>query len=401
VSDLFCRHFGVCGGCDLPTTSYAEQLQVKSAKLAAHLKQAGISRAVSFEPVFPLSPAPRGFRQKVAFTFGAGPRGRGLVMGHYARGSKDLVPVVECPVHNERGNRIAFALRDLLAQAGIEAAGGSRRGIVRHLMIRTSQDNRQAVAMLVVARNDKSLRRPVRALLESSDTPDGFFINIHPDPGRFMIGHETIRIAGSRHVLETINGLSYLVSPTAFFQTNALAAAALQRLVVAGCEGDRILDLYCGSGLFSLPLARKAERVVAIEENPQAIKDAEANARMNHIPAGRIRFVPARVEEGLARLPRGDWSTVVLDPPREGCSAAVIKKVFVELHPSRVVYVSCNPAALATELPAMLGAGYRIDGIRAVDMFPHTEHIETVLRLEKASDSPQRRREAQRLDGLY
>jgi 23S rRNA (uracil1939-C5)-methyltransferase len=389
MTELFCRHLGVCGGCDLPRTSYAEQLQFKSALFAERLKHAGISGAVPFEPVFAAHSAPRGFREKVAFTFGAGPGGRGLIMGHYARNSKDIVPVVECPVHNERGNRIAFTLRDLLARAGIEAAGASRRGIVRHVLIRTSQDNRQAVAMLVVTRNDKSLRRPVRALLESSDKPDGFFINIHPDPGPYMIGPETIRIGGKRHVVETINGLSYLVSPTAFFQTNALAAAALQRLVVAGCEGGRILDLYSGSGLFSLPLAQQAQRVVAIEENLQAVKDAESNARMNQIEGGRIRFMGARVEEGLARLPRGGWTTVVLDPPREGCSAAVITRVFMDLRPSRVVYVSCNPEALAKELPAVLRAGYAVEDIRAVDMFPHTGHIETVMRL-RGTTSPGR-----------
>src|SRR5262249_26538495 len=153
------------------------------------------------------------FRQKIAFVFGSGPGGRGLVMGHYQRESHRIVPVEECPVHSDRGNRIAFALRDLLIRAGISAAGPPLTGILRHLIIRTTRDDSEAVAMLVVTRNDKSLRKPVRALLESQERPDGFFINIHDGPGPFMVGPQTIRIAGRSHVRETVGGLSYLISP--------------------------------------------------------------------------------------------------------------------------------------------------------------------------------------------
>jgi len=362
--------------------SYAEQLKLKSSALGDRLSS--FVSNPSFEPLFQQDKMPRAFRQKVAFVFGAGPGGRGLVMGHYARGSQTVVPVIDCPVHSARGNRVAFALRDHLIKAGIEAAGTSRRGILRHLIVRTSQDDRQAVAMLVVTHNDKALKRPVRALLDSADRPDGFFINIHSGSGPFMVGPETIRIAGQRHIVETINGISYLVSPTAFFQTNAQAAALLQRLVVAGIDGERVLDLYCGSGLFSLPLARTSSRVVAIEENAQAIKDAEANARINRIEPGRLRFMRARVEDGLTRLSRDKWDAVVLDPPRQGCPPAVIAGVFNRLRPRRVVYVSCNPEALAAELPSILRAGYRINDLRAVDMFPHTEHIETVVRFSNS-----------------
>src|SRR4030095_3109967 len=273
---MFCQHARICGGCSLLNLSYAEQLKSKEAALGllASAMRVSLPSPPKFEPLFAQDSSPRAFRQKVAFVFGPGPGGRGLVMGHYARGSQTVVPVVECPVHSDRGNRVAFALRDQLIRAGVGAATGSRSsGVLRHLLVRTSQDDRQAVAMLVVTRNDKALRRPVRALLESSERPDGFFINIHDGPGPFMIGPTTIRIAGNRHVRETIHGLSYLVSPTAFFQTNALAAATLQRLVVGGVgESARVLDLYCGSGLFSLALADASTRVIAVEENRQAIK---------------------------------------------------------------------------------------------------------------------------------
>src|SRR6266478_7991511 len=251
--DVLCRHFGICGGCSIQHLSYAEQLASKEAALRDRLPRAlrepgGPVASPLFVPIEADAGMPRCFRQKVAFVFGSGPGGRGLVMGHYERGSNRIVPVEECPVHSARGNRIAFALRDRLARAGISAAGPSLAGLLRHLIIRTTRDDREAVAMLVVTRNDKSLRRPVRALLDSEERPDGFFINMNDRPGPFMIGPDTIRIEGRSHVRETIGGLTYLISPAAFFQTNARAAAVLQRCVTEGVGGaERVLDLYCGS----------------------------------------------------------------------------------------------------------------------------------------------------------
>jgi 23S rRNA (uracil1939-C5)-methyltransferase len=303
-------------------------------------------------------------------------------MGHYEKDSHRIVPVEECPVHSILGNRIAFTLRDHLARAGIKAAGPSFSGLLRHLIIRTTEDDREAVAMLVVTRNDKSLRRPVRTWLDSDERPDGFFININEEPGPFMIGPKTIRIDGRSHVRETVGGMSYLISPEAFFQTNVRAARLLQRCVIEGIPGaERILDLYSGSGLFSLPLAAAGARVIGIEENRQAVNDAEMNVRLNHIPQGRARYISGRVEEQLASVMRQVWDAVILDPPRQGCPQAVLSTVFQKIAPARAVYVSCNPDMLGIELPFILSTGYQAERIEAVDMFPHTDHIETVVRL--------------------
>jgi 23S rRNA (uracil1939-C5)-methyltransferase len=415
ATTVICRHFGVCGGCSLQHLSYPEQLASKEASLSNLLPVPVVSPL--FVPADVDPETPRCFRQKVAFVFGSGPGGRGVVMGHYERGSHRIVPVEECPVHSARGNRIAFALRDHLVRAGVNP------GLLRYLIIRTTQDDREAVAMLVVTRNDKSLRRPVRALLESDQRPDGFFININDNTGPFMVGDQTIRIEGRSHVRENVGGLSYLISPDAFFQTNVRAAAVLQRCVVEGVtssppqlrrggakrrggagqqiyfldqhhpypssaeEGSlRVLDLYCGGGLFSLPLAAAGARVIGIEDNRQAIKDAEANVRLNRIPNRQVRFISARVEDGLAMIRREAWDAVILDPPRQGCPKPVLSAVFERIAPPRAVYVSCNPDALALELPVIQNAGYRIEQIQAVDMFPHTDHIETVVRLVRKNN---------------
>jgi 23S rRNA (uracil1939-C5)-methyltransferase len=360
-----CKHFGVCGGCTLPGVPYAEQLARKRRDLTRLL-------GLDVPPFIP-SPAESGFRSKVSFVFG------NAVMGHYALKSQRIVPIDECPVHHERGNRIAFALRDRLARARIAP------GILRHIIVRTTADGREASVMLVVRHNDKALRTPVRSFLASKDKPDGFFINIHDKPGPYMVGDETIKIEGRSHVKEVIGGVSYLVSPTAFFQTNVGAAAELVKIVLqeAG-SATRVLDLYCGSGLFSLPLAKGGAAVTGIEENRQAIVDAEANVRVNKLAGARIRFIAARVEDALSRVMKDSWDAVVLDPPRQGCPDTVLSAVFEQIRPRRVVYVSCNPDALATELPVILKTGYRVARVQPVDMFPHTEHIETVIAFERA-----------------
>jgi 23S rRNA (uracil1939-C5)-methyltransferase len=364
-----CKHFGICGGCTLPGVPYAEQLARKRTSLSRLL-------GIDVPPFIP-SPLESGFRTKVAFVFGNG------VMGHYALGSQRVIPIDECPVHHERGNRIAFALRDRLSRARIAP------GILRHMIIRTTADGGQASAMLVVSRNDKSLRAPVKGLLASPERPEGFFVNIHTKPGPFMVGEETIKIDGRSHVKESIGGLSYLVSPTAFFQTNVGAAEILVKLVLEMIDGprdsapQRVLDLYCGSGLFSLAIARTGATVTAIEENRQAIADAETNVRLNRLAAGQIRFMAARVEDALARVAKDPWDVIVLDPPRQGCPPPVIGAVFERMRPKRVIYVSCNPDALAKELPVILKTGYRVTRVQPVDMFPHTDHIETVMAFER------------------
>lgn len=381
---MVCRHFGACGGCSL-NAPYAEQLTRKQARLADLLGM----------DVPPLIPSPRtdGFRRKAAFVFGTDPRGRGLVMGHYAAGSNRIVAVEECPVHGSRANRIAFALRDRLARANVPAAD-TARGVLRHIIVRTTDDEREAVAMLVVAHNDKSLRTPVRGLLASpnnDEAPDGFFVNINARPGPFMVGGETLKIAGRSHVRE--RGVTdrdgapvadYLISPDAFFQTNVGAAAELVRLVLDVVPPTgRVLDLYCGSGLFTLPLARRGARVTAVEENRTAIEDLETNVRLNKLDAARIRAIAGRTELVIDRMAGATWDAVILDPPRDGCAPGVLAAVFDGLRPARAVYVSCEPTVLARDLKEIRRFGYQLDAVQAVDMFPHTDHIETVVTLSR------------------
>jgi 23S rRNA (uracil1939-C5)-methyltransferase len=405
-----CRHFGPCGGCDWQHLPYGEQLARKRARLEELLRASLGRRAPTVEPLIGMRVDETGwpwkFRHKASFAFGEGPEG--LVIGHFARDTSEVVPIVECPVHPDRANALAFALYDHLARARIPAAGPALRGVLRHLIVRTTRDAREVGAMLVVARNDKALRRPLKAFLATEDAPDGFYLNVNDRPGPQMIGRETIRLSGRSHVRETVNGFSYLISPTTFFQTNVEAADVIVRLVLDAApdaEPLRVLDLYSGSGLFAVPLAARGHDVTAVEDNRQAVEDAEANLRLNRLSPDAVRFYAARVEDALRHLQREVFDLVVLDPPRQGCTRFVGRAVFGRIRAPKVVYVSCNPEALAGEMPEILRAGYIVDRVQPVDMFPHTTHIETVVTfsrpqprsdvaLEPSGEERERRRRA-------
>ncbi len=385
-----CRHAHACGGCAWQHIAYPEQLRRKAAALEALLRRAMGDAAPRIAPAIGMPVAddgmPWGFRQKAAFVFDAGPHG--LVMGHFARGTNDVVAVEECPVHADRANRIAFALRDALAAARIPASGSRTTGLARHVVVRTSRDEKEAVAMLVAARDDEALSAPLRAVASAPEKPEGLVLNLNERPGPYLVGRESKRVAGPGHVREEALGPSFLVSPTSFFQTNVTAAATLLRLVVEALPGEsglRVLDLYSGGGLFALPLAVRGHRVTAVEESRKSIKDAELNRRLNKVPEERLELVCAPVERALPRLEAGAFDAVILDPPREGCPPEVMRGVFERLRPARGVLVSCDPEALARELPLAVAAGYRIVRVQPVDMFPHTPHIEAVAVLERRS----------------
>jgi 23S rRNA (uracil1939-C5)-methyltransferase len=398
-----CRHFGPCGGCAWQHIAYGEQLRLKRQLLHELLGGRLDVRPTLGTPPAAADPvpaddatapsAPWHYRNKVAFVFGPAERGHGLVMGHYRRGSRRIVPVEECPVHAEAGNRFAFALRDSLVRARVPgAAADASEGIARHAVARVSEGTGELLGTLVVTENVKPLRR-VTADMEKRLLPDrqvqpraGFHLNLHDRPGSMLFGRETRRLFGLGEVREQVAGASYLVSPTAFFQTNVRAAEVLVQEVLGALPADgcrAVLDLYAGVGLFALPLARQGRSVTAVEENRDAMASAATAMRLNRVAAGVLRLVPSRVEDAMPRLSGTRWDAVILDPPRQGCPPVVLDWVFNTLRPARVVYVSCNPEALARDAALVPDKAYRFERIQPIDMFPHTSHIETVAVLER------------------
>ena len=382
-----CPHATQCGGCTFQHVAYEEQLRQKTRLLDGLLEDTfGADRP----PVSPMigmpvdaDGVPRHFRQKAAFTFTEDRSGR-LQIGHYARGTHTVVPVTECLVHSDRANRVAFAIRDALASKRIPVAT-ERGGLLRHVVVRVTEDEKEAVAVVVATEEHRALDAPLRQITASPHKPEGLLLNLHDQASPYLFGPHTLRIDGLGHVRETALGPSFLSSPTGFFQTNIHGAAHLVRLVQAaiGTETSlRVLDLYSGSGLFALPLALAKHRVTAVEESRKASREAAKNAQLSGVPESRLRLMPSKVEDAIEHLARQEWDAAVIDPPRLGCPEEVMRTLTRKIAPAKLVIVSCNPEALMDELRVAFDAGYRATLVQPVDMFPHTPHIEAVVVLE-------------------
>jgi len=278
-----CRHFGSdaapgigpCGG-TWQHIAYAEQLRLKTA-LVDRLVRAVVPHAPAARPTLAATPLDRpwGYRNKVHFVFGS--YGSTLTMGHYARGSRRVIPVVECPVHDGRGNVFAFRARDGFGAAGVQAADGAR-GTLRSLAVRVGCRTPEIMATLIVSGDrDRGVRAATRRLLDEAP-PTSMHLNVHAREDAFVFGPSTRRLHGSTRMREEVAGASFLMSPAAFFQTNVLAADILVRLVLDAVHpASRVLDLYAGSGLFAIPLAAAGHDVVAVEENRLAVADGEVS----------------------------------------------------------------------------------------------------------------------------
>jgi 23S rRNA (uracil1939-C5)-methyltransferase len=380
-----CRHFGphaehgrTCGGCSWQHIAYAAQLALKT-ELVTRLVREKVRAAPTASPMLPATPVdePWHYRNKIHFVVERSPRE--LVMGHYARSSRRIVAVRECPVHDDRGNMVAFALRDACQRADAREVKG--------VSVRVGLSRAETMATLVVtSERDKRVRAASRRVLAGAVAPTSLHVNIHPRGDAFVFGRETRHIAGPERLREDVGSASFLISPTSFFQTNVRAAAILVEQVLAAIPPDAgVLDLYAGAGLFALPLALSGHMVVAIEENRRAVSDGQASLRLSRVPEARCRFIARPVELALGRdAALQDFDAVVLDPPREGCQPSVIDRVFGQRGPARAVYVSCDPESLARDLGRITGCGYAIDSMQPVDMFPHTPHIETVVVINRA-----------------
>lgn len=386
-----CAHFGSCGGCDLQHVAYAEQLRLKHQWLGECL--AGLAPASAIRPCEP-SPVAWEFRHKVHFVLGEHD-GR-LRLGHYARQSRSFVPVDECPAHASTGNALAALLVESLAASGLRAYPA---GPLRHVVVRVSSGgDTHAVTLVVSDDRHPRLRGALARFTGDAGPRVALTLNVNPSAGPYLFGDRSRRLAGPARVVERIGPIEYLLSPTTFFQTNVRAAERLVELVLEAVPAGRhlrVVDLYAGVGLFALQLAARGHDVVAIEDHEPAVADGLASLRRSR-PPGRCRFVRAPVGHVSAwrRAVPAAVDVLVLDPPRQGCGPALARRLAAALSPDRIVYVSCDPEALARDLGALVArpggdtagqrrAAYGVRVVRPLDMFPHTLHLEAVVVLDR------------------
>ncbi len=384
-----CRHFGRCGGCIWQHIDYGEQLHWKEELLRATLEHKLPGVGLPIEPLIGI-PEPWGTRNKIHYSvvdFGRG-RTANLHLCHHKEHSTEVEQIHECPVHHPAGDEIARRAFEWLRKRNVPGASedSSVPGL-KSVLVRTAGNGEQSHIVLVVTADQIPELRGVETAFLNIPGVAGVHLNIQADPKSTYIGRETRCLAGEPRLIESVGGVEFHVSPDAFFQTSAYCASQLLKLVqkhVPDATDSSILDLYSGVGLFSIPLAAAGHRVTAVEENPKAVADGMETLRQNKIP--RCRFVQSRVQGFLKGVPRSlKFQTVILDPPRDGCPEWAVKILARGLRPRRIINVSCNPQALASDLEVLTQSGYRIVEIQPVDMFPHTAHIETVTLLERVT----------------
>jgi 23S rRNA (uracil1939-C5)-methyltransferase len=347
-----CPHFGVCGGCQQQHASVELQQRSKRAALARLMKQ-DVDDVIAGEPW--------GYRRRARLSLSWQPKAQRLEMGFRKAGDSDIVNVTQCPVLVPRLEALLTPLRDCLA----ELSGARQLGHVELV----EADN----GPLMVLRHTAPLNAADRAKLER-------FSHSH---------HLALYLAPQSDIVEQItgqtpcyasDGLPLHFSPRDFIQVNdgvnqQMVARALEWLAVQ--PQDRILDLFCGMGNFTLPLAKRAAEVVGVEGVAELVAKGQENAQQNGLH--NVTFFHENLEEDVTKQPwasRG-FDKVLLDPARAG--AAGVMQHIIKLSPGRVVYVSCNPATLARDSEALLSARYQIERLAMLDMFPHTGHLESMV----------------------
>jgi 23S rRNA (uracil1939-C5)-methyltransferase len=360
-----------CPGAPWQGLPYERQLDEKSAQIDAALRRLGKLDGFDLEPAEPAA-EPWRYRNKLEYSFGE--RNGHLTLGFHRRGSwADVIDAEDCLLASERNNEARNLVREWAQREGISAYDPRRHtGVLRNLVVREGRRTGQMQTRLVTA--PASFPQPPVDLHTVVEGPGG---GTNGPTG----------VLGEEFLAERVSQLELRVSSSAFFQTNTEMAERLYEIAAryAGLSGlERVFDLYCGIGTIGLALARRAGEVWGIETVPEAVADAEENARRNGI--ANARFIAADVRLGVRPLLEraGRPDVVVVDPPRAGLSKKVIRRV-IECGAPRIVYVSCNPTTLAPNASQLTDAGYRLRRVRPVDMFPQTPHVECVALLEKAT----------------
>ena len=378
-----CPLFGRCGGCDTRHMSYEEELRFKLERVNAALRHIGRQELQAGEILG--SERVERYRNKAIFAV-AEADGE-PACGFFRERSHALIPVEDCLIQSEMSCRAARAVTAFMRRSAIPAYDEqSGRGVVRHVFCRQAVHGDDAVVVVTAARGFGALTGAlVGALREACPELSGVVLNINKSHGNTVLAGDFYTLWGDANIRDTLCGLSFEIAPQAFFQINPPQAEKLYRRAAEyACTGrtELLFDLYCGAGTISLFLAQRATRVIGAEIVPEAVENAAGNARRNGIR--NAEFLCADAGEAARQLAARGLrpDAVVVDPPRKGMDGAAVAAV-ASMEPERVVYVSCCPETLARDILRFSGLGYALQAATAVDMFPRTCHVETVVLLSR------------------
>ncbi|MGN0310481.1 MAG: 23S rRNA (uracil(1939)-C(5))-methyltransferase RlmD [Bacteroides sp.] len=397
----FCQHYGVCGGCKWQILPYEEQIKYKQKQVTDNLTRIGKIEMPEISPILG-SKKTQCYRNKLEYTFS---NKRWLTaeevkqevtyeqmnaVGFHIPTAFDKVLAIEkCWLQDDISNRLRNAIRDYAYAHDYSFQNlRTHEGMLRNLIVRTSTTGELMVILVCKIETDEEMARYRELLQYVADTfPEitSLLYIINNKVNDTITDLEVHTFRGNDHIYEEMEGLRFKVGPKSFYQTNSEQAYELYKVArnFAGLTGDELVyDLYTGTGTIANFVARQARQVVGIEYVPEAIEDAKVNSALNGIT--NTLFYAGDMKDLLTDdfiQEHGRPDVIITDPPRAGMHQDVVD-VILRAEPERIVYVSCNPATQARDLQ-LLDAKYRVTAVQPVDMFPHTHHVENVVKLEK------------------
>ncbi len=379
-----CPLAGRCGGCQFRHMTYAEELRAKGQRVSDALERVGGVK-LELPPVLGAE-EPTRYRNKVQFPVAV--EKNGLSIGYYRPRSHDVLDAADCLLQPVAVTGLRAAFKEWMEENGVAAYDEkSGSGLVRHLYVRTNSRGESLCCVVVNGRKLPFEENLVAALREADSGLVGLVLNENTKDTNVILGQHYRTIWGRDWLEEELRGLTFRLSVPSFFQINRaqtqrLYGVALDFAQLTGTE--LVLDLYCGIGTISLALAQKAGKVIGAEIVPQAIEDANENAKRNGVENAEF-FCGDAAEVARKLADEGTRPQVIcVDPPRKGLSPEV-PAILAGMEPERIVYVSCDPATLARDVKRLSELGYHATKAQAVDLFPRTAHVETVALLNRES----------------
>ena len=369
-----------CGGCQLQNMTYDRQLKWKQARCEILLKKFGkVDKIIGMDN-------PYHYRNKVQAAFGRTKSGK-IISGVYQSGSHRIVSVDSCMTEDETADKIIVDIREMLPKFKIWTYDEDKgTGFLRHVLVKRGFSSGEVMVVLVGASGYFPMKKKfTAALLERHPEITTVVLNINPKDTNLVLGDKEEVLFGNGYIEDTLCGCIFRISPKSFYQINPVQTEKLYGKAMELAELDKttsVLDAYCGIGTIGLVAAKTAGKVIGVELNRDAVKDAISNCKRNGME--NARFYCADAGDFMQELAENGekFDVVFMDPPRSGSSKKFIDSL-VASAPERVVYISCNPETLARDLQMITKKGYKVQKICPVDMFPHTNHIECVVLLSK------------------
>jgi len=382
--DFPCAHYPACGGCRFQDLAYDVQLEQKQRQVADSLKRLGRIAEPPLEEIVPAESVFH-YRNKLEYSFTATPSGPALGF-HKAGRWDEVIEVEKCWLTSDVGNAIRNRVREWAREERLDAYSQvDGTGYLRHLVVREGRNTGQALVLLVTAKGERFERDRFVEVLREFPEVRSIQWAVNESPAEVTNLQSTL-LWGEDAIEEQLLGLRFRVRPNAFLQTNTKMAERLYELAIelaALTGGETVYDLYCGIGSIGLSMAAHALTVWGVDVEEESIACALENADLNGI--ANAAFFAGEVGRSLEDLRdrAGSPDVVVVDPPRAGLAGKALKRVGEAAAP-RLVYVSCNPTTLASDVATLRDEyGYELVRVRPVDMFPHTPHVECVSLLEK------------------